>query len=264
MRSEARHRFLDVTNTHAELREHLRRSVGYGRRAALEDAVRQIETQHVLVFLGPEGCEQARLAHSIHRASTRWEREFVTIDRRTVLGASAERALLSQAHQGTVFVDVAKLDPPARTRGTLLGPALVRGLLGWYRALDVRAIFSASDAGQLARIIGGAAYGDAIRVSAVATRPREVPQIVQSMLAEFGSGHRLDDLDSGLGKRMHLGRWTRNLESLRNHIALLDRYLTNGSVRSAARAIGCSVSSAHEQLARVYGIGSVGKQRRRS
>ncbi len=202
-----------------------------------------------ILLLGDVGSERGHLADAIHRHSRRRDLPF-----REVKAPAADRATLmpdfEAATHGTLYVSLDNLGSR-----TPLAPLI--NLL-FDRAYDVRPIITARDLPQVCGALNVAATRfKVLTVPPVCARPEDIPALLDMMLAEWGSPHRVAELPPERLAAMCAFGWPQNRADLRATARRLGALLAHPkNLSAAARSIGTAASaeSFRVALARVGAI----------
>ena len=218
---------------------HLAWVLGAGRHAAIAGALAAIAAPEPLVLLGPPGCDQERLAWTLHDTSPWSGYPFV---KGTVPGLAAAPPPTSP--HGTMFVD---LVGPGR-----LATDEARRLFDLRRGM--RPVVAALSTRQIDQVLGGRMIGArAIELPPLATRAAEIPQLLGRLLAEAGVPGGLAGLTDVERRALAARAWPGNLEELRAAAAHLAPYLTWGGVARAAPHTGLTRQGYAKTLRRLLG-----------
>lgn len=219
---------------------------GFDQHARLDDHLTLLH-QEPMVLIGDRGAERGRLADAIHGGSPRRHHRFVEIADPT-RGRAALTPLIEKAAGGTVFVSLDGLKQNAS-----LAPLIA---LVFNREYDVHPIFAARSLKAARNVLDNAA--DLFRpltIPPVADRAEDVPALLDLMLAEQGSPHRVDALGADRVAAMVAYEWPRNRAELRETAARLAPLLAHGgNLSAAAAAIGQDYETYRRALARVGAI----------
>lgn len=232
------------------LRTRLEWSIGLTAGREVDGALALIEEEGPLIVLGPPGLDQVAIARAIHHESDRVLRPFV------VLGRRVRAAELEAAQGGTVVVDLATVQ---------VTPTLVRALLGWGRTeqtLAIRPVFVARTRVVVSRVLGVIADGPVIQLRGLSERGRDVPVMLDRLLAQSGSGPRVAALPAKDIAGLTRARWARNLETLRESAVRLAAFLELG-LSGAGRRLGISRQSMDLHLRRMFDHGAMAARHRK-
>lgn len=227
----------------------LRRQLGREAYGTVDDALIAIvrREQPPLALTGPHGTEPDKLAQAIHAASPRRELPFEVIDVLTT--RLAVTAALARVGGGSVFVDLRPLREKKVTgamQAALLGAMTRARVIVGGATLD--RIHSAFDTERV--------RFDEIATPALATRPREIIELLDLVMAEQKSPVRASQLP--LDRQAAIARypWPGNQDELRTAAIRLGAFLASGcNLSAAARALGLHHSTLRESLERIGAIG---------
>lgn len=208
-----------------------------------------VTTLHLepLVLVGDRGSERGHLAEALHRYSRRRYRRFVEITD-PEQGRAALAAKVKAAAGGTVFVSLDHLRPNAAL-AALIGVV-------FDGSLDVHPIFSARSWKQAGEVLSNAAQlFRPLSIPPVAKRLADVPALLDAVLEELGSPHRVAELGSDRLAAMREYTWPRNRTELRETAARIAPLLAHGgNLSAAAAAIEQDYETYRRALARVSAI----------
>jgi hypothetical protein len=216
--------------------------------AALVAIVRREQPPPPLALTGPHGTEPHRLAAAIHAASPRRELPFEVIDVLTT--RLAFEAAIARVGSGSVFIDLRPL------REKKVTAAMHRALFGPKPKPTARVIVGAPTLDQVhAAFDTERVRFDEIATPPLATRPREIVELLDQLMAEQASPVRASQLP--LDRQAALARypWPGNQDELRTAAIRIGAYLASaGNLSAAARVIGLHHSTLRESLERIGAI----------
>lgn len=200
-----------------------------------------------LVILGARGSERGQLAGDLHRYSKRRHRPFIEIGDPTAGRVQLDR-IFDAAVGGTVFVALDKLGTNAPL-ASLIALAL-------DRARDVRPIFVAPSWEEASLVLSNAArLFRPLQIPPISSRRQDVPALLDLMLGDQGSAHRVAALDGARVAAMSEYAWPRNRTELRETAARLAALIEHkGNLSAAAAAIRQDYETYRRALARVGAI----------
>lgn len=213
----------------------------------LDDTLTLLAEHDAIMLLGERGSERGHLAQAIHECSRRRGHPF-----REVKQPAAERAALlpdfKAAAHGTVFVSLDNL-------GGRAGLAALIKLM-FDPKYAVRPIVAARDLAQVCAALNvDATRFRPLTVPPICKRPGDVPALLDSMLAELGSPHRVRELMPDRVQAMSEFNWPRNRAELRETAERLAALLAHRGNRSAAaKSINQDIESFRRALIRVGAI----------
>lgn len=228
----------------ARLRRVLESFLSYTDHTRVDDALALLVEHEAILLLAPRGSECGRLARAIHACSRRRDHPFVELAQ----PARPRAALLPEfqaASRGTVF---ASLDDA----GSCARLAALVGLL-FDPVYAVRPIVAARDLARFATALHlDANRFRSLTMSPLRARPGDIPALLDAMLAEMGSPHRISELPPARLRAMSAHDWPGNRAELRETAERLAALLAHGGNRSAAaRSIGHDLESFRRALVRV-------------
>jgi hypothetical protein len=228
------------------LRRALGTFFGFDQHERLDDYLTLLHVEP-LVLLGDRGAERGHLADALHRGSSRRHRRFVEIDD-PEQGRGALTALVEKAAGGTVFVSLDRLRQHAS-----LAPLI--GLV-FNRQYDVHPTFAARSLKEARTVLNASAdLFRPVTIPAIKERKEDIPALLDTMLEEQGSPHRVAELGSDRVAAMREYAWPRNRVELRETAARIAPLLAHGgNLSAAAAAIEQDYETYRRALARVGAI----------
>lgn len=234
-----------MVNATADLRRQLGRGAFAEVDAALVAAVRR--EQPPIALTGPSGTEPDRLARVLHLASPRRAQPFEVIDVLTT--RAAVETAIARVGGGSVFVDLRPL------REKKMSAAMYRALLGpttrarlYVAAPTLERVRAALD--------DTAVHFDVIATPPIASRAKEIVELLDTLMTEQGSRLRASHLVADRQEALRRYDWPGNQEELRTAAIRIDAHLGNaGNLSAAARALGVHHSTLRETLARIGVVG---------
>ena len=229
------------------LRRVLEGFFGASEHQLLDDHLTLLAEHEAIMLLGDRGSERGHLAHAIHECSRRRGHPF----RELKTTARDRESLLPDfkaAAHGTMFVSLDNL-------GGKAGISRLIELL-FDPTYAVRPIIAARDLTQVCAALNVTATRfRPVTVPPVGRRPRDIPALLDMMLEEWGSPHRVAELRPDRLEAMCAFDWPRNRAELRETAQRLGALLAHGGNRSAAaKAINQDIESFRRALARVGAI----------
>jgi len=231
----------------ARLRRVLEGFFGPTEHQLLDDNLTLLVEQDAILLLGGRGSERGHLAHAIHECSRRRRHPFREV-RKPAGEPESLLADVEAAAHGTVFVSLDNLGARAG-----LSP-LIKALFD--PKYGVRPILAARDLAQVCAALSVTATRfRTLTVPPVRNRPHDVPALLDFMLAEWGSPHRVVELKPDRLAAMCEFEWPRNRAELRETAERLGALLAHrGNLSAAAKAIRQDYESFRRALARVGAI----------
>lgn len=208
----------------------------------VDRAIRLVVRDGPLLLTGPRNCDQEWLARRIHEASNRCMQPFTALT-----AASPRRAedLGSVALAGTVFIDLA-------TAGKVTA-GLATALLGCHPSRrPIRSIVAAPSHRESQRILEHLSPPDVLSSPPVSKRRVEVPRLLDHVLEQNGTAHRVRELDPARIARLVEHPWPNNLLEVRQAALRIRALLESGNVSAAARRFGSSRQSFAKALGRIF------------
>lgn len=228
------------------LRQELGSFLGFGEHAMLDDYVTRLPREP-LVISGARGSERSRLVEALHKHTPRRHRHVLELK----APERSREALVMQvagAAGGVVFVDLDPLKPNAA-----LAPLM--GLV-FDREHNVQPIFVAPTIEHAKKVLGSAA--DLFRhlvIPPIASRPKDVPALLDLMLAEEGCRHRVAELGDDRLEAMRAYAWPRNRTELRETAHRIAALLVHqGNMSAAAAMLREDYETYRRALARVGAV----------
>jgi hypothetical protein len=226
---------------HARLCDALAWCLGLSATLAVDRAIDVLRRDGPLLLLGPRGCDQEWLARQIHEASARRDYPFVSFDGPLL---RADESQLTSARLGTAFVDLGRVSKVTNP--------FARALFAGETQLGcVRPIVGALDADQVRRAFGDLPQLSVLRLSALAERKDDVVPLLNRLLIEHDSAHRIEELGERWSERLREHPWPRNLSELRETERRLRALLESGNKTEAARRLGSSRQALDKFLRRI-------------
>lgn len=208
----------------------------------VDRAIRMVVRDNPLLLTGPRNCDQEWLARRIHEASTRRMQPFTALT--AALPRRAED-LVGVALAGTVFIDLA-------TAGKMTA-AFATALFGSDPSRrPLRPIVAAPSHRESQRILEHLSPPDILSLPPVSTRRAEVPRLLDHVMEQNGSAHRVRELDPARISRLVEHPWPNNLLEVRQAALRICALLESGNVSAAARCFGSSRQSFAKALARLF------------
>ncbi|KAB2911004.1 MAG: FHA domain-containing protein [Kofleriaceae bacterium] len=227
---------------HARLCHPLAWCLGLSATCAIDRVLDVLRRDGPLLLLGPRGCDQEWLARQIHEASARREHPFVAFTKRL---RPLQEHPLAGTRLGTVFVDVGTVGK--------VSSRFARALFADDDRLgSVRPILAAADIEQVRRAFGDLTQVSVLRLAPLATRREDVVPLLNWLMAQHGSPHRLEELGSAWIERLQAHHWSRNLYELRETERRLRALLESGNRRDAAKRLGSSRQALEKFLSRLF------------
>lgn len=225
------------------LRLVLEQFFGFTAHQTVDNLLTLLLEHDAILLLGDRGSERGHLAHAIRQCSRRRGHPFRELKR-----ATGDRASLlpefRDAASGTVFASLDNL-------GGKAGLATLTDLM-FDPTYAVRPIIAARDLTQVCSALSVAATRfRAIAVPPVRTRARDIPALLDLMLEEWKSPHRVAQLRPDRLEAMCEFEWLRNRAELRETAERLAALIAHGGNHSAAaKSINQDVESFRRALAR--------------
>jgi hypothetical protein len=222
-----------------QLRQELARGLGLDRHAAIDQTLMQLQHAAPFAFIGPRGCDQERMAQAIALAT--WDQGAFEVIRAIPRSPRAERELVERVWPGTVLFDFHALDDvPTAFLDLLL-----------ERPFGTRVVASAPDLSTLRRgFAGHRGLGAHVDVLPLAQRRSEIRGLLAEMLAAQGDEVAARSvLDRALDGFVACP-WERNLEELRETVAVWAALIETRSATGAATALGWSRATMRTWLAK--------------
>jgi Inner membrane component of T3SS, cytoplasmic domain len=204
-----------------------------------------------ILIMGESGCDQDRLAETIHGISLRRARDLVQLDAEPSERAE-QRAVIDRANRSTLVLTInAKtpvmdatfvsmlFDPSYHIRIIVIGPSVQK----------VRDVF-------------GEAYVSTMRqlsLTPLSQRPGAVPRLLDRMLAERDVALRFSDLTSENQEALvahdwHIANAPKNMAALRLAADRFPTIATSPSLNQAAQKLGISSSTLQNWFANQIGL----------
>ncbi len=188
-----------------------------------------MRTSNVLIT-GEPGCDQERLAQTIHETSLLRIRPLVHVDRIPDSRAD-QRKILDGAARSTLVLTIEKSTPvmDAAFASMVFSPEF-----------NVRVIVIAPSPEKARSVCGEHAVSQMHRIAlrALVDRRDMIPRLLDRMLEASGSKLRFGDLTTRNQDALHRHSWPKNLDDLRFAAPRLDEIARSGSFRKAAEALG--------------------------
>ena len=231
----------------AQLRRVLEGFFGATEHQLLDDHLTLLVEHDAILLLGDRGSERGHLAHAIHECSRRRRHPFREV-RKPSGDPEALVADFRAAAHGTMFVSLDNLGGKAG-----VGP-LIKLLFDPTYA--VRPIIAARDLAQVCAALNVTATRfRPLTLPPVRERPGDIPALLDAMLAEWGSPHRVVELKPDRLAAMCDFEWPRNRAELRETAQRVGALLAHrGNLSAAAKAIHQDYESFRRALARVGAI----------
>jgi hypothetical protein len=229
-----------------EMRQHrplLADIVGAGATPSPDDLlVCAVRGTNVLIT-GEPGCDQDRLARSLHAVSLRRSLPIVEVAELPATRA-AQRELIDRAARSTL---VLALD----ARGPRIDPTFCSMLLS--SSFHVRLIAIAEAAAVATEALGLDATGPMQHVwlRPLASRDGEILYLLDRMFAERGAALPVSELTPANQAALQAYAWPENLAGLRLAADRLEALVREQSLRKAADALAMSKSTLHHWLDRL-------------
>lgn len=226
---------------HARLCHALAWCLGLSATVAVDRAIDVLRRDGPLLLLGDRGCDQEWLARQIHDASARRDHPFVSFEG-PLLRADDER--LTSARVGSAFVDLSRVS-------RVTNPFARALFAGETRLGCVRPIVAAVDAEQVRKALGDVPQFSVLRMAPLADRKDDVVPLMNRLLAEHESAHRIEELGERWSDRLREHPWPRNLSELRETERRLRVLLESANRTEAARRLGTSRQALDKFLRRI-------------
>jgi DNA-binding NtrC family response regulator len=227
---------------HARLCDALGWCLGLSATMAVDRAIDVLRRDGPLLLLGPRGCDQEWLARQIHDASARREHPFVSFASPL---SRADEGRLAAARLGTAFVDL-----------SLVGKVFSRFsralFAGETRLGCVRPIVAAANSEQVRKSFGDLPQLSVLRLSPVGSRKDDVLPLLNRLLDENNSAHRIEELGERWCERLRRYDWPRNLRELREAERRLRAVLESRNTTEAAKRLGSSRQALDKFLSRLF------------
>lgn len=229
------------------LRESLGGFLGYAAHSALDRETAVLGSDAPVLLIGDRGTERGHLAQAIHANSKRHSKKFVEIK-----DAEAKETILEpqfkKADGGTVFVSLDKLGPQAR-----LGSLVELMFDGRY---NTRPIIAARDHRAVCDALSTVKQRfSSVTVPPMSTHRGDVPVILDTMLKEARSRHRVTELAPERRAAMCNYEWPRNRTELRETAQRIDALLAHdGNMTAAAEFLGQDYEWFRRSLAKVGAV----------
>jgi hypothetical protein len=255
------------------LRKSLHWAIGLRAHAAVDDALMVAAKNGPTLLVGPEGCDQRRLAEEIHRRSPMRRGPFLPVPLRfasTGADVPAERRglcldlsrdeqtdLLKRAARGTLYLDLTKADPDKHKLPAYFVNHLLRGDLH-----PIRPIIAAPTKEHAAKLLDDETVDLLSRVTLppLGARGEDVPRLLDALILQAFHADGVSDPPrvADLGPESMAGlaeaKWPGNFDELRSEaVRILRALLTHKRVRQTADALGMSKSTLHDWL-RSHGV----------
>ncbi len=208
----------------------------------VDQAISTIQGGGPLVLIGPRHNDQEWLARKIHDASDRREYPFTPITSKLPRGNSP---VLTAARFGSVYVDLAAVGKVTSSFASEL-------FAGESPHLLVRPIIAAPTHVAVQRALQQLGEAQAMTVPPLARRQAEAVQLIDVLLKEHKSPHRLKDLGDTQVTRLAEHEWA-NLSEIREAERRIRAVLETNNRTQAAARIGTSRQALNKFLARILG-----------
>jgi len=183
---------------------------------------------HVLI-VGEKGCDQERLARTLHAISLRRKETLVEL-----MDVPSERALqqdiLRRATRSTLLLTIHEETP-------VMDDAFASSLFS--TTFQIRVVAVAPTRAKAAAVLGEANLLSMtmIRLRPVAMRASVIPRLLDQMLVHRGAVIRVSDLTRFNQQALQVYAWPENLDSLRETADYLQTVALMPSLRSAAEQL---------------------------
>ena len=201
-----------------------------------------------LVITGDKGCEQSRLAETIHAISLRRGRELVHLDRE-LTDRAAQRAIIDRASRATLVLTIHEDTP-------VMDATFVSMLFSPSR--HIRVITIAPSVQKARDVLGemSTATMRLVSLAPIAQRPGAVPRLLDRLFADRGVDLRVSDLTSANQAALQAYSWPENLSELRFAADRFIEIAREGSVKAGAEKLGVPTSSMHYWYGDQLGLSS--------
>ncbi|MBA3540732.1 MAG: FHA domain-containing protein [Deltaproteobacteria bacterium] len=196
-----------------------------------------------LLITGEPGCEQDRLAHTIHAISLRRTRPIVELgqvpDDRT-----QQRAIIDRAARSTLLLAI---EPKSQVIETTFCSMI------FSSSFQIRVLALAPSIAKASDVLGDATVRPMQHVwlRPLAQRPGAIHLLLDHAFAERGAPLRVSDLSDVNREALHAYSWPDNFTGLRVAADRLVVLARAGSLRRAAEALHIGVSTLHYWLNQV-------------
>ncbi len=193
-----------------------------------------------LIILGERGCEQERLARTIHGISLLRARDVVELDR-VPDDRIEQRKILDRASRSTLVLSI-----PAKAQGIQVVDAAFASML-FSPSYHVRVIAIAPTIARANDVIGEAHVRSMrnIVVRPFAQRPTAIPRALDRLFVERASALRFSELTASNQAALLAFLWPENFTDLRIAADRLVAIVRDRSILKASKAIGVSTSTLH-------------------
>lgn len=246
----------------ALLRRKLHWAIGLRAHGLVDEALAVAAMNGPVLLIGPDGCDQHRLAHEMHRLSPRRRGPFVVVplrfaptsddtpaERRGLcldLSREEQAALLRRAENGTLFLDLSAADPKAHKLPAYFVNHLMRG--GEYSIRPIIAAPSKAQAEHLLDELTVDLFGR-VDLPPLSSRGDDVPRLLDALIRQAFDDERrenpprLAELGPESLAGLAMARWPGNIAELRRDaVPILCARLVFKTLRKTADALGKSKS----------------------
>ncbi len=208
----------------------------------VDRAIQLVVRDVPLLLTGPRNCDQEWLARRIHDASDRCMQPFTALT--VALPGRAENFEIG-ARSGTVFIDLSAAGKVTAGFAT--------ALLGSHPSRrPTRSIVAAPSHRESQRSLEHLSPPDILSLPPVSMRRAEVLRLLDHVIEQAGSAHRIRELDPWRLTRLVEHPWPNNLLEVRQAALRIRALLESGNVSEAARRFGSSRQSFAKALARIF------------
>jgi hypothetical protein len=255
------------------LRKSLHWTIGLRAHGPVDDALMVAAKNGPTLLVGPEGCEQRRLAEEMHRRSPMRRGPFlpaplrfaptgadVPADRRGLcldLSRDEQTDLLKRAARGTLYLDLSQADPDEHKLPAFFVNHLLRGDL-----YPIRPIIAAPSKEHAAKLLDDETVDVLSRITLppLNTRGDDVPRLLDALILQASHADgvsdppRLAELGPDSMAGLAAAKWPGNFDELRGEaVPILRALLVHKRVRQTADALSMSKSTLHDWL-RAHGV----------
>jgi len=200
-----------------------------------------------LLITGERGCDQDRLARAIHSISPMRSREMVWLDS-VPADRAQQKEILTRATKTTLVLTVDDKTP-------VMDEAFRTSLFSTsYR---IRVLVCASSMTRVLPVLGpDHSYMRCIDLRPLAFRSEQLERLFDRQFEERGSALRVAQFTDENRKALHACEWRANFDDLRLAADRFTALSPDGSLRSAASALGIPYSTLQKWLVNKLGITS--------
>jgi hypothetical protein len=190
-----------------------------------------------LLVTGEPGCDQDRLARTIHEISLRRGRDIVEIDQ-IPEDRAQQRAIIDRAARSTLVLSIGAKCP-------VIDPAF--GSMICSPSFHIRIIALAPTISKANDVLGNATVRrmQHVPLQPLARRRGSIHSLLDGMFAERGATLRVSDLSAENQAALRGYAWPDNLIGLRLAVERLNTIERERSLRKASDALGVSTSTLH-------------------